>query len=104
MAGVCRKVPDQGRDRRTRIEAAPRMINSTLHHIVRIRTSDDLTYMRPGLMDEVMVNANLLEHRPDSTASALRATTLPYCIDPVLTRFQVPEWWKNEKGATQRNY
>ncbi|MGH2383385.1 MAG: hypothetical protein ACRDG7_19510 [Candidatus Limnocylindria bacterium] len=60
--------------------------------------------MRPGLMDEVMVNANLLEHRPDSTASALRATTLPYCIDPVLTRFQVPEWWKNEKGETKRNY
>lgn len=80
------------------------MMISTLHHIVRIRTSDDLTYMRPGLMDEVMVNANLLEHRPDSTASALRATTLPYCIDPVLTRFQVPEWWKNEKGETKRNY
>lgn len=77
---------------------------SPLHHIVRIRTSGDLTYMRPGLMDEVMVNANLLEHRPDSTASALRATTLPYCIDPVLTRFQVPEWWKNEKGETKRNY
>ena len=80
------------------------MMISTLHHIVRVRTSDDLTYMRPGLMDEVMVNANLLEHRPDSTASALRATTLPYCIDPVLTRFQVPEWWKNEKGETKRNY
>lgn len=74
------------------------------HHIVRIRTSDDLTYMRPGLMDEVMVNANLLEHCPDSTASALRLTTLPYSIDPVLTRFQIPEWWKNEKGETKRNY
>ncbi len=75
-----------------------------LHHVVRIRTSDDLTYIRPGLMDEVMVNANLLEHCPDSTASALRLTTLPYSIDPVLTRFQVPEWWKNEKGETKRNY
>jgi hypothetical protein len=80
------------------------MIISPLHHIVRIRTSDDLNYMRPGLMDEVMVNANLLELRPDSTASALRATTVPYCIDPVLTRFQVPEWWKNENGETKRNY
>jgi hypothetical protein len=55
-------------------------------------------------MDEVMVNANLLEHCPDSTASALRLTTLPYSIDPVLTRFQMPEWWRNEKGETKRNY
>jgi len=80
------------------------MLSPPLHHVVRIRTSDDLTYIRPGLMDEVMVNANLLEHCPDSTASALRLTTLPYSIDPVLTRFQVPEWWKNEKGETKRNY
>jgi hypothetical protein len=55
-------------------------------------------------MDEVMVNANLLEHRPDSTASALRMTTLPYSIDPVLTRFQMPAWWRNEEGETKRNY
>ena len=75
-----------------------------VHHIVRIRTSDDLTYMSPALMDEVMVNANLLEHCPDSTASSLRLTTLPYSIDPVLTRFQMPEWWRNEKGETKRNY
>jgi len=80
------------------------MAEAPLHHIVRIRTSDDLRYVRPGLMDEVMVNANLLEHCPDSTASALRLTTLPYSIDPVLTRFQMPEWWKNEKGETKRNY
>ncbi len=76
----------------------------SLHHIVRIRTSDDLSFVNPALMDEVMVNANLLEHCPDSTASALRLTTLPYSIDPVLTRFQVPAWWRNEKGETKRNY
>jgi hypothetical protein len=75
-----------------------------LHHIVRIRTSDDLNFANPALMDEVMVNANLLEHCPDSTASALRMTTLPYSIDPVLTRFQMPAWWRNEKGETKRNY
>jgi hypothetical protein len=80
------------------------MANLPLHHIVRIRTSEDLGFVRPGLMDELMVNANLLEHCPDSTASALELTTLPYCIDPVLTRFQMPDWWKNEKGNTKRNY
>jgi hypothetical protein len=80
------------------------MLKPPLHHIVRIRTSDDLKFMRPGLMDEVIVNANLLEHCPESTAGALRLTTLPYSIDPVLTRFQIPEWWKNEKGETKRNY
>jgi hypothetical protein len=71
------------------------MTNAPLHHIVRIRTSEDLRFVSPGLMDEIMVNANLLEHCPDSTASALELTTLPYCIDPVLTRFQMPDWWKN---------
>lgn len=55
-------------------------------------------------MDEIVVNANQLENSPESTATALRETTLPYSIDPVLTRFQVPEWWKNDKGETKRNY
>ncbi|MGD0409786.1 MAG: hypothetical protein ABSB34_12460 [Candidatus Limnocylindrales bacterium] len=75
-----------------------------LHHIVRIRTSDDLKFIRPGVMDEVLVNANLLENCPESTATALRETTLPYSIDPMLTRFQMPAWWRNEKGETKRNY
>lgn len=75
-----------------------------LHHVVRVRTADDLTFMSPALMDEVMVNANLLEHLPDSTAAGLRQTTLPYSIDPVLTRFQLPAWWRNERGETKRNY
>jgi len=75
-----------------------------LHHIVRVRRSEDLTFIRPGVMDEIVVNANQLENSPESTATALRETTLPYSIDPVLTRFQVPEWWKNDKGETKRNY
>lgn len=80
------------------------MPRSPLHQIVRIRTAGDLNYIRPGLMDEVMVNANLLENCPESTAAALQLTTLPYSIDPLLTRFQVPDWWRNDKGETKRNY
>jgi hypothetical protein len=80
------------------------MPNLPLHHIVRIRTSDDLKFIRPGVMDEVVINANLLENCPESTATALRETTLPYSIDPMLTRFQMPAWWRNEKGETKRNY
>jgi hypothetical protein len=75
-----------------------------LHHIVRVRSADDLAYIRPGIMDEVLVNANLLENCPESTATALRETRLPYSIDPVLTRFQMPDWWRNDKGETKRNY
>jgi hypothetical protein len=75
-----------------------------LHHIVRVRTSDDLRFIRAGVMDEVLVNANLLENCPESTATALRETTLPYSIDPMLTRFQMPAWWRNKKGETKRNY
>lgn len=80
------------------------MPNLPLHHIVRVRRSEDLKFIRPGVMDEILVNANQLEHCPESTATALRETTLAYSIDPVLTRFQMPEWWKNERGETKRNY
>ena len=80
------------------------MSRPTLHHIVRVRTSDDLTYVSPGLMDEVIVNANQLENSVQSTAACLSKTTLPFAVDPVLWRFQVPRWWRNEKGETKRNY
>jgi len=75
-----------------------------LHHIVRVRTSDDFTYVRDGLMDEVVVNANQLENSAQSTAAALWRTTLPFSVDPVLWRFQLPEWSDNGKGDTKRNY
>jgi hypothetical protein len=75
-----------------------------LHHIVRLRSSDDLTYIRKGLMDEVVVNANQLENSVQSTAACLWKTTLPFSIDPVLWRFQVPAWSRNAKGDTKRNY
>ncbi len=80
------------------------MARPPLHHIIRVRRSEDLTFIRPGVMDQIVVNANQLENSPESTATALHETTLPYSIDPVLTRFQLPEWWKNEKGETKRNY
>jgi hypothetical protein len=75
-----------------------------LHHIVRVRGSADLTFLRAGVMDEVVINANQVENSPDSTATALRQTTLPFAIDPVLWRFQVPERWVNDKGETKKNY
>ena len=80
------------------------MSRPPLHHIVRVRTSDDLTYAGPGLMDEVVVNANQLENSVQSTAACLWKTTIPFAVDPVLWRFQVPKWWRNEIGETKRNY
>lgn len=77
---------------------------SPLHHIVRVRSSDDLTYVSQGLMDEVMVNANQLENSIQATTAALWKTTLPFSVDPVLWRFQVPSWSRNASGDTKRNY
>jgi hypothetical protein len=76
----------------------------SLRHVVRIRRSDDLHFVRPGLMDEVLVNANHLENSSISTIATLRESTVPFMVDPVLTRFQVPEWWRNERGVTKKNY
>lgn len=80
------------------------MADGPLHHIIRVRTPDDFDYVRSGLADEILVNANLLEHLPDSTAKAVELSSLPYSIDPLLTRFQLPAWWQNERGETKRNY
>lgn len=76
----------------------------SLRHVVRVRRSDDLHFVRPGLMDEVLVNANHLENSSLSTTATLRESTVPFMVDPVLTRFQVPEWWRNEHGVTKKNY
>lgn len=75
-----------------------------LHHIVRIRQPDDFDYIRPGLMDEVVVNANQLENSVQSTAAVLWNTSLPFSVDPILWRFQLPQWSRNGKGDTKRNY
>jgi hypothetical protein len=75
-----------------------------LHHIVRVRSSDELTYVSQGLMDEVVVNANQLENSIQATAAALWKTTLPFSVDPMLWRFQVPAWSQRNGGDTKRNY
>ena len=80
------------------------MGSSPLVHLVRMRKSDDFRFARPGLMDEVLVNANLLENSPQAAAAAIAEAVVPYSIDPVLARFQLPAWWRNAKGETKRNY
>jgi hypothetical protein len=55
-------------------------------------------------MDEILVNANQLENSIQSTAACLWITTIPFAVDPVLWRFQVPEWWRLSDGETKRNY
>lgn len=56
------------------------------------------------MADEIIVNANLVEHLPDSTAAAVELSGLTYTIDPILARFQFPAWAQNNDGATKRNY
>jgi hypothetical protein len=58
-----------------------------LHHIVRVRRTEDLQFVRSGLMDEVLVNANQVENSPDSTTTTLQATGVAFSVDPMLTRF-----------------
>lgn len=80
------------------------MSDSPLWHLLRLRSADDLTFVRPGLFDELIVNANHLENSTERTIAHLQRTGLPYMVDPMLWRFQVPEWWRNEKGEAKRNY
>lgn len=80
------------------------MSTPPLQHIVRVRTTSDLKFVRPGLMDEILVNANQLENSVQSTATCLWMTTIPFAVDPVLWRFQVPAWWRRSDGNTKRNY
>lgn len=75
-----------------------------IHHLLRVRTVDDLAYARPGLQDELLINANLLEHQPQAAAAAIAAAGVPYAIDPLLTRFQLPGWWQDEEGEFKGNY
>jgi hypothetical protein len=75
-----------------------------LHQILRVRCKADLEFLRDGLCDEVIINANLLQNDPQSTTTALGQTSLPVSVDPVLYRFQRPEWWRNAKGEAKRNF
>lgn len=75
-----------------------------LQHIVRVRTGTDYDYVRPGLMDEILINANQLENSLQKATACLWKTTIPFTVDPVLWRFQVPAWWQNSDGETKKNY
>ena len=44
------------------------MIERPFQHIVRIRSTDDLQYVNPDVMDEVTINANQLENDIESAA------------------------------------
>jgi hypothetical protein len=79
-------------------------VSSRLWHLMRLRRTEDLAFLQPGLFDELIVNANQLENSPDSTSAHLRRTRSPYMVDPVLWRFQQPAWWRNSEGNTKRNY
>lgn len=80
------------------------MANTPLHHIVRIRSNDDLKYVNPSLMDEIIINANQLENSSQSTAAVLWDNHLPFSVDPILWRFQEPLSIRNRSGDTKRNY
>lgn len=79
-------------------------MSQLLGQIVRVRRTEDLTFVQPGLTDEIVVNANQLENSVQSTAACLLRTGFPFMVDPVLWRFQVPAWWRNDKGGLKRNY
>jgi hypothetical protein len=75
-----------------------------LEHVLRVRQNDDYDFVRPGLADAIVINANQLENSIQSATATLWHSAMPFSVDPVLWRFQVPEWWRNEKGETKRNY
>jgi hypothetical protein len=75
-----------------------------LWHLGRLRGSEDREFLQPGLCDAVLINANQLENNPEGTAAYLEETKLPYLVDPILWRLQLPERWRNEQGDVKRNY
>src|SRR5437773_2182349 len=79
-------------------------MTAPLWHLGRLRRSEDREYLRPGLCDALFINANQMENNPEGTAGYLEATRLPYLVDPMLWRLQVPEWWRNARGDVKRNY
>lgn len=80
------------------------MTTVALWHLGRLRRSEDREFLRPGLCDGLLVNANQLENNPEGTTGYLEATGLPYIVDPMLWRLQIPAWWRNDKGDVKRNY
>lgn len=76
-----------------------------LRHLVRYRMDSDSDYLASGAMDAVLINANHLEHHLHTTAARTKQLGLPYLVDPMLWRFQVPAWWRRQSdGATKKNF
>ena len=80
------------------------MTIDNLRHLVRLRSDDDSEYLLPGALDGVLINANHLEHRPAQTIQAVVNRNIPFLIDPMLWRFQVPRWWQRTDGQVKRNF
>lgn len=76
----------------------------SLWHLGRLRRSEDREFLQPGLCDALLINANQLENNCNGTAAYLEETRLPYMVDPMLWRLQLPAWWRNEQGDVKRNY
>jgi len=74
-------------------------------HSLRIREVKDWQYVAesPGALDGVMINANVLEHRAAVFACRVADSSLPFMVDPVLWRFQVPAWWMRQDGVTTKS-
>lgn len=80
------------------------MTMQRLWHFGRLRRAEDREFLRPGLCDRLIINANQMENNAKGTAAYLEETGLSYLVDPMLWRLQLPEWWRNDKGATKKNY
>jgi len=75
-----------------------------VRHLVRLRSDDDSEYLLPGALDGVLINANHLEQRPAQTIQAVVNRNIPFLIDPMLSRFQVPNWSQRTDGQMKRNF
>lgn len=71
---------------------------------LRIRDVYEWPYVAesPGALDGLIINANVLEFRATVFARRLADSALPFLVDPMLWRFQVPSWWMRGDGTTTK--
>jgi hypothetical protein len=75
-----------------------------VRRFVRLRSADELGALTRAAPGAVVVNANLLEHRAARVSDWLADRGIPFLVDPVLWKFQVPSWWQREDGGLRRNF
>ena len=75
-----------------------------LTHFVRLRTDEERQYIERDRADIVLVSANILEHHAAKFCHWLGDLSLPFIVDPMLWKFQVPAWWQNERGQLKNNF